>query len=97
LEGLIIANPGDWIITGIKGEKYPCKPEILRASYEPVEPDVGSTKTRQSPSCLTLEGSEVWMQLFLWLKGVIIFLAIVRIGDPARPTILYATGSSSRR
>ncbi len=44
LEGPIIARPGDWIITGIKGEKYPCKPEIFRASYEPVEPDVGSTK-----------------------------------------------------
>jgi hypothetical protein len=50
LEGPIIASPGDWIITGIKGEKYPCKPEIFRASYEPVEPDAGSTKTRQSPS-----------------------------------------------
>ena len=26
--------PGDWIITGIKGEKYPCKPDIFDATYE---------------------------------------------------------------
>lgn len=28
--------PGDWIITGIKGERYPCKPDIFKATYEPV-------------------------------------------------------------
>ena len=27
--------PGDWIITGVKGERYPCKPEIFAATYEP--------------------------------------------------------------
>lgn len=27
--------PGDWIITGIKGERYPCKPDIFDATYEP--------------------------------------------------------------
>lgn len=27
--------PGDWIITGIAGEKYPCKPKIFEATYEP--------------------------------------------------------------
>lgn len=27
--------PGDWIITGIKGERYPCKPDIFEATYEP--------------------------------------------------------------
>ena len=28
--------PGDWIITGVKGEHYPCKPDIFEATYEPV-------------------------------------------------------------
>lgn len=28
-------SPGDFIITGIKGEKYPCKPDIFEATYEP--------------------------------------------------------------
>jgi hypothetical protein len=35
LEGAHIANPGDWIITGIKGERYSCKPDIFAATYEP--------------------------------------------------------------
>ena len=37
LEGNHRANLGDWIITGIKGEKYPCKPDIFDATYEKVE------------------------------------------------------------
>lgn len=37
LEGVMTANPGDWIITGIKGERYPCKPDVFAATYEPVE------------------------------------------------------------
>jgi hypothetical protein len=37
LEGAMRANPGDWIIRGIKGEYYPCKPDIFEATYEPVE------------------------------------------------------------
>jgi len=36
LEGWHEVTPGDWIITGIKGERYPCKPDIFEASYEPV-------------------------------------------------------------
>ena len=28
-------TPGDWIITGVKGERYPCKPDIFAATYEP--------------------------------------------------------------
>jgi hypothetical protein len=35
LEGPLQAVPGDWIITGIKGEQYPCKPEIFERLYEP--------------------------------------------------------------
>lgn len=37
LEGGHIVNPGDWIITGVKGEHYPCKPDIFEATYERVE------------------------------------------------------------
>lgn len=35
LEGGHIVCPGDWIITGVKGENYPCKPDIFEATYEP--------------------------------------------------------------
>lgn len=37
LEGDHIARHGDWIIKGVKGEFYPCKPDIFAATYEPVE------------------------------------------------------------
>jgi len=37
LEGSMKANVGDWIIKGIKGECYPCKPDIFEATYEKVE------------------------------------------------------------
>lgn len=36
LEGEMRANEGDWIIKGVKGEFYPCKPDIFDATYEPV-------------------------------------------------------------
>lgn len=35
LEGFMEARVGDWIITGVKGERYPCKPDIFEATYEP--------------------------------------------------------------
>jgi hypothetical protein len=34
LEGPIWARPGDWIIRGVDGELYPCKPHIFRQTYE---------------------------------------------------------------
>lgn len=37
LEGGHIVCPGDWIITGVKGEHYPCKPDIFAMTYEPTD------------------------------------------------------------
>lgn len=37
LEGLMVASIGDWIIRGVKGEHYPCKPDIFAATYGVVE------------------------------------------------------------
>lgn len=37
LEGDHQVSIGDWIIVGVKGEKYPCKDEIFRLTYEPVD------------------------------------------------------------
>lgn len=34
LEGEMLATEGDWIIRGLKGEFYPCKPDIFEASYD---------------------------------------------------------------
>ena len=37
LEGVMKANVGDYIIRGVQGELYPCKPDIFEATYEQVE------------------------------------------------------------
>jgi hypothetical protein len=37
LEGKMLVEWGDWIIRGVKGELYPCKPDIFEATYESVE------------------------------------------------------------
>jgi hypothetical protein len=43
LEGEMRADPGDWIIRGVQGEFYPCKPDIFEATYERV-PAADATK-----------------------------------------------------
>ena len=37
LEGIMSASAGDWIIRGIRGEYYPCKPDIFEETYEMVD------------------------------------------------------------
>mgnify|MGYP001564777940 CR=1 FL=1 len=37
LEGELTVSLDDWIIKGVKGEIYPCKPDIFEATYEPVQ------------------------------------------------------------
>ena len=37
LEGNMVASLGDWVIKGVNGEFYPCKPEIFEKTYEKVE------------------------------------------------------------
>lgn len=37
LEGTMRVSPGDWVITGVHGERYPCKPDIFAATYEPAD------------------------------------------------------------
>jgi hypothetical protein len=36
-EGRLRVEPGDWVITGIAGENYPCKPDVFRKLYTPAE------------------------------------------------------------
>lgn len=36
LEGTMTASPGDWVLKGVQGEFYPCKPDIFAATYEEV-------------------------------------------------------------
>ena len=36
-EGMITAQPGDWIIKGVNGEFFLCRPDIFEATYEPAD------------------------------------------------------------
>ena len=49
LEGRMIVSDGDWVITGVNGEKYPCKPDIFEKTYEAVEKE-GQDSIKQSIS-----------------------------------------------
>lgn len=44
LEGEMRADVGDWIIRGVKGELYPCKPDIFAATYEPADATASTGK-----------------------------------------------------
>jgi hypothetical protein len=49
LEGVMDVDWGDWIIKGVKGELYPCKPDIFSATYESADQPTG-TWTREPPT-----------------------------------------------
>jgi hypothetical protein len=36
-EGVMRGEPGDWLITGVNGEQYPCKADVFRKTYEPAD------------------------------------------------------------
>lgn len=36
-EGVMVGRPGDWLITGVEGEQYPCRDSVFRATYEEVQ------------------------------------------------------------
>ena len=44
LEGGHIVCPGDYVITGVNGERYPCKPDIFHKTYEPACPTISRLK-----------------------------------------------------
>lgn len=54
LEGTMEAHEMDWIIRGIKGELYPCKPDIFAASYEPIEETATRKESEAVPRDPTL-------------------------------------------
>jgi hypothetical protein len=45
-EGVMTANPGDWIIRGTEGEYYPCKPEVFAKKYRLSDGQEETTKTK---------------------------------------------------
>jgi hypothetical protein len=57
LEGTMRADPGDYIITGVKGERYPCKPDIFAATYEAVA-DLTHATAQDRPDSLSRQVRE---------------------------------------
>lgn len=55
LEGTMVADIGNWILTGVKGEKYPCRDDIFRETYDPVPPDAVSVAVWKFDSFPTME------------------------------------------
>src|SRR5687767_12987011 len=62
LEGTMRVDSGDWVITGVKGEKYPCKPDIFAATYEPadVQPDGIAALEAENAKLRTEMATEYW-------------------------------------
>ena len=61
LEGKMLANPGDWIIRGVKGEYYPCKPDIFEATYSPAALAAGQATAAPA-------GDWLWVKLMDFCK-----------------------------
>lgn len=54
LEGLMKARNNDWIIKGVQGEYYPCKPDIFEATYEPVQENTIKQEPIKIPELVTI-------------------------------------------
>jgi hypothetical protein len=55
LEGEMLGNAGDWLIKGTKGEFYPCKDDVFRQKYEPIDKDGVFALTASGPDDDVLE------------------------------------------
>lgn len=66
LEGEMHASPGDWIITGVNGEQYPCKPDIFAKTYEPadLEPTPDAKVLARTIYALASQGVDEWLHKF---------------------------------
>lgn len=56
LEGKMDVQIGDWVITGVNGERYPCKPDIFAATYEPAALSAAPQSDGWRPIAEALEG-----------------------------------------
>lgn len=69
LEGVMRGDVGDWIITGIQGERYPCKPDIFEMTYEYADPDDDPNEDRCGVGISMGELSGLEVELKLEVNG----------------------------
>lgn len=67
LEGQVAAHAGDWIIKGVQGELYPCKPEIFAATYEAVATPSEPTDTARVDWPISTDGPHAITDARRWL------------------------------
>jgi hypothetical protein len=76
LEGYHLVTPGDFIITGVKGEHYPCKPDIFELTYELAQPEPVAKLFGSLPVYETTPQQRQWVGLTgeerndIWKKEV---------------------------
>lgn len=64
LEGTMHASVGDYIITGVRGEQYPCKPDIFEQTYEPADAPATSPWHRVEEELPSMDGYD-------WVLGIV--------------------------
>ena len=79
LEGIMRADVGDWIIKGIKGEFYPCKPDVFEMTYETTEEQTAEyyKKLKSEINCIK--------NCFWWQGGCVAEKCKRRIMDNYKP------------
>lgn len=71
LEGTMAASVGDYIIKGVNGEFYPCKPDIFAKTYEPVkEPDINRLTPRMKEAVVLLKQGDAEQRSVSGLYGL---------------------------
>lgn len=70
LEGTMVVSPGDWVIRGVKGEIYPCKPDIFTATYEAADALEAAPAVPDGWKLVPIEPTTgMFRALTSWVKG----------------------------
>jgi hypothetical protein len=64
LEGVYNVTPGDWVIKGVEGEFYPCKPDIFEKTYEPVDKPIPEPSVDLSSTSDPMVWAEEFVRMF---------------------------------
>lgn len=83
LEGKMLVKQGDWIITGIEGEKYPCKPDIFEKTYEPFQEIISKIKFKKKN-----DTSNKFVEAEQWFLGKTIPGVSVHNGSASIPCFM---------
>lgn len=81
LEGTMTGVQGDWIIRGVQGKLYPCKPDIFAATYEPA--DTPPATTQDAPITVSLDPDPRGVSVGVWQGSHCIYNGAHAVPAPA--------------